>query len=273
VRAWSSKLCWGVALSAILSSATAWPAEPKRPRFAVLGLPIDPADPRELVNTAIAQLLRDQGLEVVSPKTIAAALEKRPGCAEASCFAELASACGADLILRAALAAEETGSRLTLTLLDRTGQPLAEVAKTVADRAPGSLVEAAEEEIPKLVQPLLNAGLATPPPAASASVTRSHLASYALMVSGAALLLGSGAIGYAADSASSALDNAVSGSTPGNIPALRSSVSTEAWVSTGLTLGGVAAIAVGLVLFYAGGSSSAPQAIAASGAPTLAWSF
>ncbi len=276
MRRCASKLPWGVAaaLTAILSGATAWGAAPRHPRLAVIGLPSDPADPGDTVHSAIVQLLRAQSLEVAAQREVSQALGQRPDCAAASCWAALATACGADLLLQASLASGEMGMTLTLTLLDRAGQAIGEIAKTVADRSPGTLVDAAEEEIPKLVQPLLNAGLATPAPAAraSAETERSHFASYAVMISGAALLLGSGAVGYAADNANSALDNAVSGATPGNIPALRSSVSTEAWVSTGLTLTGAAAIAVGIVLFYAGGSS-APQASAAPGMPAFAWAF
>jgi hypothetical protein len=232
---------WSVALAALAMSAAARAAN--RPLIAVLS--------DASVRTAIANRLSQQGCEPVTPNAGALTL----GCTDPECFAKIETSCHADYLVRAVIAEEAAGGTLTLTLLDRTGK--------------------AVTAIPKLIQPLRDAGVATPERAGAetAAPARSHLASYALLVTGVALLLGSGAVGYAADSDNSALDDAVSGSAPGNIPALRSSLSTEAWISTGLTVAGLAAVAVGVILFYMGGSSGEPQASASVGTPALAWGF
>lgn len=263
----SSQLSRSFALLAIVSSVSALAAD-KRPRVVVFHLETDPGTSGQAVDAAIAKRLGEQGFDPVLEES------GTTTCAEAGCFAKLVRDRGASYLVRSALIAQDVGGTLTLTVLDKTGQALSEISKTIGDRSTASLEDAVEEEVPKLVQPLRDVAPAMPAPAETVTAPeRSHVASYALMVSGAALLLASGAVGYAADNADSALDNAVSGEAPGNIPSLRSSVSTEAWVSTGLTLAGVAAIAVGVVLFYTGRGSGAPEASAAAGAPTLAWGF
>jgi hypothetical protein len=263
------QLGWGLALLAVLSGAGARAAD-KHPRIALLHVAADPATTGDAIENAIASRLRERGFDPTFPT---AAIETT--CTEGACLANLIRDCRAELLLRAALDVQGAGGTLTLTLFDKTGQALSEISKTVADRSPASLADAVEEEIPKLVQPLPGAEAPTAGPAVGQGTPaeHSHVAGYALMASGAALLLASGAVGYAADSADSALDNAVNGEAAGNIPALRSSVSTEAWVSTGLTLAGVAAIVVGVVLFYTGTGGGTVDGHASAGASTLGWAF
>lgn len=253
-----------IRLAGCVALATGYPcaaalAASARPRIVIA------ADSRS--GAPLAKWLDQQGFELLGPPAEAGS------CADPDCFAGLAAARGADYLLRAELGTQAGGRRLTLTLLDRKGQAVSEIAKDLADESPGSFADAVEEAGPKLIQPLRNAGLLTREPAASGSPERPHTASWVLLASGAALLLGSGAVGYAADSANSELDNAVSGSAAGNIPSLRSSVGTEAWISTGLTLAGVAAIVVGVVLLYTGASGAAPTASASASGPAMAWSF
>lgn len=263
------QLGWGLALLAMLASVGARAADRNR-RIVLLHVAADPAAAGDAIESAIASRLGERGFDRAFPTAMA-----ETTCTEATCLASLVRDCNADLLLRAVLDPQGSGGTLTLTLFDKTGQALSEISKTVADRSPTSLADAVEEEIPKLVQPLRGAESPTAGPAEGPSATpeHSHVAGYALMASGAVLLLASGAVGYAADSADSALDNAVNGEAPGNIPALRSSVSTEAWVSTGITLAGVAAIVVGVVLFYTGTGSGTSDGHSSAGAPTLGWNF
>ncbi len=269
MRRGSSQPCWGLALLATLSSVGARAGE-KPPKVVVIHLVTDPAGPGQAADAAVAKRLGEEGFDCVFRDAAPTS------CEQGGCLAQLASGSGAGLLLRASLAPQDAGGTLTLTLFDPSGQPAAEISKVLADRSAASLGDAIEEALPKLVQPFRNAVPVPPPGTAeneSPPPVHSHTAAFALMASGAALLLGSGAVGYAADSADASLENAVNGSAPGNIPALRSSVATEAWVSTGLTLAGVATIVVGVVLFYARGSSGPALGQASAGAPTLAWGF
>ena len=229
---------------------------------------------------------------MITPSDIGAALgverqRELIGCSDTGCLAEIGAALGVDYIVHGVLAALERDTALTLTLTDANGREVNQIADVVKGKEAQALLDAVNRDVPKLVQPLRATGKLGSAPVLEAGRVQdtspdgsgsSHTASYILGGAGALGLVGSAVAGVLAGSNNSALQkatkNPTSSVTPGNVANLRSTITSEAWISTGLLIAGAGAVSVGLALWLGGSSSPNPTVVAAAnGQPAFAWDF
>jgi hypothetical protein len=281
-----------IAMSCLAVSPKASAAD-HRPKLMLLDLPSDPAFPPnsiKILNSFLAKDFRDQGFQVITTSDIETVLgverqKQLMGCGESSCFAELGGAIGADYIVHGELGSVSHDTAVTLTLNDNRGQSVNQIADVVKSQDVEAILDTLGRSVTRLVQPLRDSGKLgkTSVPAAVTTATSSdsgaasHVGSYVLLGIGAAALIGSAATGLLANSGNSTLKNEADGTSPVSSSSagsgLRSTVTTEAWISTGLLGVGVVAAGMGAVWLLTGSSAPATVAIAPGGHPALAWAF
>ncbi len=293
------QLCVLITIAVFVAAAPRAHAADHRPKLMLMDLPSDPAFPPnsiKILNSFLAKDFRDQGFQVITATDIETVLgvEKQRqlmGCGESSCLAELGGAMGADYIVHGELGSVGHNTAVTLTVNDNRGQGVNQIADVVKSQDVEAILDALGHDVGKLVQPLRDSGRLVrtdAPQAVAASGTStstseapasaSHLGSFIFLGVGAACLVGSAATGLLANAGNSTLKSEAKGSGPPATSSaagssLRSSVTTEAWLSTGLLGAGVVAAGVGAIWLLTGSSAPAAVSVAHGGYPTMAWTF
>lgn len=201
---------WFVAVLAALPLAAAGaPAQPSRPRLAILEVKAGQGLPPAAGATLTAILAADAtraGFEVVSQADIAAMLafqkqRQMLGCADEGCLAEIGGALGAEYVLSGEAARVGSRDHLTLTLLDARRAKVLGRSAGFSDAGDDELAVAAQQRLRHLVRqerPDLAARLPQVVSPAEARLRGRRTAAWWTLGAGGALLAGGAVTGLLA---------------------------------------------------------------------------
>ncbi len=272
-------------------------AAPQKKRLAVLDVRVvGTFDPKAVqgLSTFIAAEAERFNFKVIAGSDLAAVVgyEKQRrilGCSDGGCLAEIGGALGADYLLSPEVSEVGGVWLLTVTLID---VPKSQALKRVNRkfRQMGEMVDSAQaatQEILGHFQKSMEPRGEAPKPAVTDNPVRApspefapHAApataaasdanggstsatALALDIGGAALIAGGAVAGVLA----LGQYNAGKTASPTDLPGIKSSGKTEAWIANGLYGVGGAALIVGLVMTFSGSSTTTPAAVSASPIP------